>query len=63
MPVVGFEETTTFRLKAEDYKAINRIVSRNRDIYDNPSHFIRSWIIRGIKHYDEPRRDKQGSDK
>lgn len=60
MASAGLKDKKNFRLRPEDYDAIERIVSHNKDIYENPSHFIRSWVRRGIRHYRAPAREKDG---
>jgi hypothetical protein len=60
MPIIGYDDKKNIRLLASDYKAIQRICSQNSGLYNDPSHFMRSWIRRGIRNYKEPEREKNG---
>ena len=37
------------RVKAVDRKAINKVVSKSNDVYDNESHFVRCAVRRLLR--------------
>ena len=47
--VVDFEDMIKVRIKAVDRKAINKVVSKSNDVYDNESHFVRCAIRRLLR--------------
>jgi len=52
MVIIDFEDRLGVRIKAEDIKMIKRIVRKNKDMFYNKSHFIRSSILKYIREFD-----------
>lgn len=46
-----FNDSSQFRIRKTEKKAIKQILRRNKGLYDSESHFIRSAIIRLIKEH------------
>lgn len=57
--VVGFDDTIIFRVRSEEKDRAEKIIAQHTDIYDDLSHFARSWFIRGLRNYNEPLREQQ----
>ena len=53
MSVIGFDERIIFRLKSEEKSKIMKVMSKNRDIYFNSSHFVRVAVIKLLRDYDK----------
>lgn len=53
MVVVGFDDVVVVRLKGFEKDKIKRIVKKNRDLFDSPSHFVRSAVIRQISKFND----------
>lgn len=51
--VVFFAETIQARIREYEYKKILKVVKKNRELFDNDSHFIRSAVNTLLREFDE----------
>lgn len=59
MVVVGFDDRVEFRIREEEKLKALSLIRENPDLYDDISHFARSWFIRGLREYKEPERENE----
>jgi hypothetical protein len=50
---IFFEEILIFRLKESDKVKISKILRKNKDLFENMSHYARCCIIQDLRNFDE----------
>lgn len=52
MVTVNFKEKIGVRITTLEKKKIIKVCKKNKETYNNPSHFIRSAILKKLRDYD-----------
>lgn len=53
MVVIGFEDVAIFRMREKEKKFVLKIVKRNQDVFESPSHFFRCAVIKELRLFDK----------
>ena len=50
---IGFEDRANFRIKEKELIKVLAVVRRNRDVFENHSHFFRVAVIKELRLYND----------